>query len=302
MTAPSTCRRLGGRPRRRPRRFRQVCASPPSRAGQGVGAPRPGQRAAGGVGHGDEVYGSDTPAGGRRERESPNALTASAKHALWAGCSSAERESWSPRKGPQRLETAQLRRWQQGPTPVRLLAPPINHPMTALAALAGGPARADRFQTTALDRLLPGLRPCRDEPGHAGAVIGERWAQVRFEESKGAVGLDQYEVGPGRLVSANHSGHVGACLPERHSRCHLRATPFAPPARGKGGPTPGSLAGSCGSVPLVCLSVREVRRLLWAVLRPPCPRCSSLGLVCAAAATSSSCQVHTINGTGLACA
>lgn len=98
-------------------------------------------------------------------------------------------------------------------------------------------------------------------------AIGERWGiECAFEESKGAVGLDQYEVrswhGWHRHITLAMWAHAFLSVTRAST---LAPAPLAPPADEgkKGGPAAeqfGLL--QAAAWPLVRLSVQEVRRLL----------------------------------------
>ena len=83
-------------------------------------------------------------------------------------------------------------------------------------------------------------------------VAGTKWAvEEGFEQAKGEVGLDHYEVRKWPGWYRHHPGPAGPCVPGRHPR------PGHQPRAGKGGH--GGLNGGLGLLPL---TVPEVRRLL----------------------------------------
>ncbi len=107
-------------------------------------------------------------------------------------------------------------------------------------------------------------------------VIGARWGiECAFQQSKSAVGLGQYEVrswhGWYRHVTLAMVAHAFLA----GTRATTLPTPPLVPAA-EGGVTRESLVAHLvrlmAAMPaLVCLSVQEVRRLLWTMLRPPLP-------------------------------
>jgi SRSO17 transposase len=209
---------------------------------------------------GDEVYGGDYHLRVALEaREQPYALTVKASHVLWCELrqrqartlvAAAPASAWERRscgegsKGPRLYDWLRIPinqpyddRWQRWLVARRGLTNP-DDPRSIAYVLVFAPA------TTSLATLAE--------------VIGERWSIERaFADSKGAVGLDQYEVRSWPWP-----------VPPR-------TTSSLSPHRGRGEKR-GSSAEQSGAVQaparaLVRLSVPELRRLLWTLLRPPLP-------------------------------
>lgn len=197
---------------------------------------------------GDEVYGSDYHLRvALEEREQPYALTVSAKQALWAG--------WYQRRARELAAAEPATAWERiscgdgskGPRLYDWLRVPINHPYGGqwqrwLVARRGLSVPDDPRSTA----YFLVFAPATTSLATLAAVIGERWGiECAFEESKGAVGLDQYEVrswqGWHRHISLAMWAHAFLSATRAAT---LAPVPLTPPAdEGKrGGPAPGSLA------------------------------------------------------------
>ena len=99
--------------------------------------------------------------------------------------------------------------------------------------------------------------PAATTPAALGRVAGTRWSiESLFEQAKGEVGLDQYEV----------RSWVGW---HRHSTLASSHSPLSPPSatRRPGGADPMNLAAE-----LLPLTVPEIRHLLWALVGPNSPQ------------------------------
>jgi SRSO17 transposase len=146
---------------------------------------------------GDEVYGNDYHLRvALEEREQPYALTVSAKAALWVG--------WRQRRARDLVAAEPASAWERiscgdgskGPRLYDWLRIPINHPYEGqwqrwLVARRGLTNPED---PRSIAYFLV-FAPAATSLATLAQVIGERWGiECAFEESKGAVGLDQYEV------------------------------------------------------------------------------------------------------------
>jgi SRSO17 transposase len=146
---------------------------------------------------GDEVYGCDYQLRvALEEREQPYALTVSAEHALWVG--------WRQRRTRELVAAAPATTWERiscgaGSKGRRLydwLRLPINHPYDEQwqrwLVARRGLSKPDDPRSIAYFLVFA---PAATSLAMLAAVIGERWGiECAFEESKGAIGLDQYEV------------------------------------------------------------------------------------------------------------
>jgi SRSO17 transposase len=146
---------------------------------------------------GDEVYGGDYHLRAALEaREQPYALTVSANHAVAVG--------WRQRQARTLVAAAPAGAWERhscsdgskGPQRYDWLRLPINQ---------SNEAPWQRWLVARRDLAAPDdprciayflvFAPAQTSLAALAAVIGERWGiECAFEESKGAVGLDQYEV------------------------------------------------------------------------------------------------------------
>jgi SRSO17 transposase len=199
---------------------------------------------------GDEVYGSDYHLRvALEEREQPYALTVSAKHAIAVG--------WQQDQARELVAAAPASAWERhscgdgskGPRLYDWLRIPINHPYDDrwqrwLVARRGLTTPDD---PRSLAYFLV-FAPAETSRATLAQVIGERWGiACAFEESKGAVGLDQYEVrswhGWHRHITLALWAHAVLAVTRAST---LVSAPLAPPAdAGKKGaphPRPSSLA------------------------------------------------------------
>jgi SRSO17 transposase len=146
---------------------------------------------------GDEVYGGDASLRTALEaRQQPYALTIKATHALWVG--------WEQRQARDVVAAQPASAWERhscgagskGPRLYDWLRVSINHPYDAhwqrwLVARRSLTTPEDPRSTA----YFLVFAPTDTSLAALAAVIGERWGVERaFEEGKGVVGLDQYEV------------------------------------------------------------------------------------------------------------
>jgi len=146
---------------------------------------------------GDEVYGGDYHLrAALEEREQRYALTVSAKQALWVG--------WRQRQARALVADQPAGAWERlscgdgskGPRLYDWLRLPINHPYDEhwqrWLVARRGLTNPDAPRSIAYFVVFA---PADTGLAALAVVIGERWGIERtFEESKGTVGLDQYEV------------------------------------------------------------------------------------------------------------
>lgn len=197
---------------------------------------------------GDEVYGGDYHLRvALEEREQPYAVTVKATQFLW--------QDFAQRQARTLVAALPAAAWMRlscgdgskGPRLYEWLRIPINHPYEEhwqrwLVARRGLAAPEDPRSTA----YFLVFAPTQTSLATLATVIGERWGIERaFEESKGVVGLDQYEVrswhGWYRHITLAMWAHVFLSV--------TRATALAPlplvsteDEGKKGGPVPSSLA------------------------------------------------------------
>jgi SRSO17 transposase len=197
---------------------------------------------------GDEVYGSDYHLRvALEEREQPYALTVSAKQTIAVG--------WQQHQARDLVAAAPASAWEQhscgdgskGPRRYDWLRIPINHPYDApwqrWLVARRGLTNPDDPRSIAYFLVFA---PEETSLAMLAQVIGERWGiECAFEESKGAVGLDQYEVrswhGWHRHITLAMWAHAFLAVTRAST---LASLPFVPPVDEgkKGGPKPHSLA------------------------------------------------------------
>jgi SRSO17 transposase len=197
---------------------------------------------------GDEVYGADYRLRvALEEREQPYALTVSAKQAIAVGWQQHQARTLVAAQPASAWERLSCGAGSKGPRRYDWLRIPINHPYD------------DRWQRWLVARrgltnpddpraiaYFVVFAPAETSLATLAEVIGERWGiECAFEESKGAVGLDQYEVrswhGWHRHITLAMWAHAFLAV----TRASTRApAPLAPPADEgkKGDPHPRSLA------------------------------------------------------------
>jgi hypothetical protein len=175
------------------------------------------------------------------EREQPCALTVSAKHAGAAG--------WRQRRARELVAAAPASTWERiscgagskGPRLYDWLRIPINHPYDdqwqRWLVARRGLTNPDDPRSIAYFLVFASVTTSL---ATLAMVIGERWTiECAFEESKGAVGLDQYE------VRSWHGWyrHITLAIWAHAFLTVTRAGTLAPPADEgkKGEPKPGSL-------------------------------------------------------------
>jgi SRSO17 transposase len=197
---------------------------------------------------GDEVYGNDYHLRvALEEREQPYALTLSAKEALWVG--------WHQRRARELVAAEPATAWERlscgdgskGPRLYDWLRIPINHPYDAhwqrWLVARRGLNNPDDPRSIAYFLVFA---PTQTSLATLAAVIGERWGiECTFEESKGAVGLGQYEVrswhGWYRHITLAMWAHVFLTVTRASTLAPVPLVPAADEGK-KGAPTPRSLA------------------------------------------------------------
>jgi len=181
------------------------------------------------------------------EREQPYALTVSAAQMVTVG--------WAQHRARVLVAAAPASAWERqscgegskGPRLYDWLRLPINHPYDdrwqRWLVARRGLAAPDDPRSIAYFMVFA---PAETDMVTLARVIGERWGIERaFEESKGAVGLDQYEVrswhGWGRHITLAMAAHAFLAVTRA---CTLTPAPLASAADEgkKGGPKPDSLA------------------------------------------------------------
>lgn len=197
---------------------------------------------------GDEVYGGDYHLRAALEaRQQSYALTIKATHALWVG--------WRQRQARDLVAAEPASAWERlscgdgskGPRLYDWLRLPINHPHDArwqrwLVARRG---LTNPDDPRAIAYFLV-FAPAETSLATLAEVIGDRWGIERaFEESKGAVGLDQYEVrswhGWYRHITLAMWAHAFLSATRATTLAPLPLAPTADEGK-KGGPAPSSLA------------------------------------------------------------
>jgi SRSO17 transposase len=197
---------------------------------------------------GDEVYGADYRLRvALEEREQPYALTVSAKHAIAVG--------WQQYQARDLVAAAPASAWEghscgdgsKGPRLYDWLRLPVNHPYDEhwqrWLVARRGLTNPDDPRSIAYFLVFA---PAETTLATLAQVIGERWGiECAFEESKGAVGLDQYEVrswhGWYRHITLAMWAHAFLSVTRAST---LAPAPLVPPAdeEKKGAPRPSSLA------------------------------------------------------------
>ena len=197
---------------------------------------------------GDEVYGTDYRLRvALEERAQPYALTVSAKHAIAAG--------WQQRQARDLVAAEPASAWERhscgdgskGPRLYDWLRLPINHPYDERwqrwLVARRGLTNPDDPRSIAYFLVFA---PAETSLVTLAQVIGVRWGiECAFEESKGAVGLDQYEVrswhGWYRHITLALWAHAFLSVTRAST---LVSAPLALPAdeAQKGAPQPSSLA------------------------------------------------------------
>ena len=197
---------------------------------------------------GDEVYGGDYHLrAALEEQEQPYALTVSAKQALWVGWQQRQARTLVAAQPAQAWERLSCGDGSKGPRLYDWLRIPINHPHDARwqrwLVARRGLAAPDDPRSVAYFLVFA---PAETSLATLARVIGERWGiECAFEESKGVVGLDHYEVrswhGWHRHVTLAMWAHAFLAV----TRAGTLPPPLAPlPDEGhKGGPKSSSLAG-----------------------------------------------------------
>jgi SRSO17 transposase len=146
---------------------------------------------------GDEVYGNDYHLRvALEEREQPYALTSSAKAAIWVGWRQRRAREWVAAEPATAWERISCGDGSKGPRLYDWLRIPINHPYDGQwqrwLVARRGLSNPDDPRSIAYFLVFA---PAATSLATLAQVIGERWGiECAFEESKGTVGLDQYEV------------------------------------------------------------------------------------------------------------
>ena len=197
---------------------------------------------------GDEVYGGDYHLRvALEERGQPYALTVSAKHTVTVG--------WQQRQARALVAAAPASAWERhscgagskGPRLYDWLRIPINHPYDdqwqRWLVARRGLTNPDDPRSIAYFLVFA---PAETSLATLAQVIGERWGiECTFEESKGAVGMDQYEVrswhGWYRHITLAMWAHAFLSVTRAGT---LAPASLAPPVDEgkKGAPCPSSLA------------------------------------------------------------
>jgi SRSO17 transposase len=146
---------------------------------------------------GDEVYGSDYHLRAALEaREQPYALTVSAKQALWVDWRQSQARLLVAAQPATAWERLSCGDGSKGPRLYDWLRLPINHPhgVAWQRWLVARRGLTDPDDPRSIAYFLV-FAPAQTTLAALAEVIGTRWgSECTFEESKGAVGLDQYEV------------------------------------------------------------------------------------------------------------
>jgi SRSO17 transposase len=198
---------------------------------------------------GDEVYGNDYHLRvALEEREQPYALTVSAKEALWVGFRQRRARDLVAGEAASAWERISCGDGSKGPRLYDWLRIPINHPYE------------ERWQRWLVARR--GLRHPEDPRSIAyfvvfapaatslatqAQVIGERWGiECAFEASKGAVGLDQYQVrswhGWYRHITLAMWAHAFLSVTRASTLAPVPLAPLVDEGKKGGPPPPSSLA------------------------------------------------------------
>lgn len=196
---------------------------------------------------GDEVYGGDYHLRvALEERDQPYALTIKATHDLWVGGYQHRARTLiaaEPAAAWQRLSCGA---GSKGPRLYDWLRIPINHPYDARRqrwlVARRGLAAPDDPRSVAYFLVFAPTQTRLITMAH---VIGERWGIERaFEESKGAVGLDHYEVrswqGWYRHITLAMGAHAFLAVTRATTLTHPPLAPAADEGK-KGGLGSGSL-------------------------------------------------------------
>jgi SRSO17 transposase len=197
---------------------------------------------------GDEVYGGDYRLRATlEERRQSYAVTVKASHFLWQDLRQRQARTLVAAEPAAAWERLSCGNGSKGPRLYDWLRIPINHPYDDrwqrwLVARRGLAAPEDPRSVA----YFLAFAPVDTSVATLAHVIGERWGIERaFEESKGAVGLDHYE------VRSWHGWHRHSTLAMwAHAflavtRATTQPLPLAPTADEgkKGGPAPDRLAG-----------------------------------------------------------
>jgi SRSO17 transposase len=197
---------------------------------------------------GDEVYGADYRLRvALEEREQPYALTVRAKHTVVVGWQQRRAREWVAAQPASAWERHSCGAGSKGPRDYDWLRVPVNHPdeerWQRWLVARRGLTNPDDPRSLAYFLVFA---PAETTLATLAQVIGERWGiACAFEESKGAVGLDQYEVRSWHGWYRHSTLAMGAHAFLSVTRARtLLATPLTPPgdAGKKGGPQSSSLA------------------------------------------------------------
>jgi SRSO17 transposase len=197
---------------------------------------------------GDEVYGGDYHLrAALEEREQPYAMTVKATQFLWRGFRQQQARTLVAAQPAEAWERLSCGAGSKGPRLYDWLRIPINHPYDdrwqRWLVARRGLAAPDDPRSIAYFLVFA---PASTSLATLAVVIGERWGIERaFADSKGAVGLDQYEVrswhGWYRHITLALWAHAFLAVTRAGPHTLLPLVPTADEGK-KGGPAPSSLA------------------------------------------------------------
>jgi SRSO17 transposase len=197
---------------------------------------------------GDEVYGGDYQLrAALEEREQPYALTVKASHVLWRELRQRQARTLVAAEPAEAWERRSCGDGSKGPRLYDWLRIPINHPYDdqwqRWLVARRGLTTPDDPRSIAYFLVFA---PAATSLATLATVIGERWGIERaFEDSKGAVGLDQYEVrswhGWHRHITLALWAHAFLAVTRADTYALLPLAPTAGEGK-KGGLPPHSLA------------------------------------------------------------
>jgi SRSO17 transposase len=196
---------------------------------------------------GDEVYGGDYRLRvALEEREVPYAVTVKASQFLWQDLRQRQARTLVAAAPATAWERLSCGDGSKGPRLYDWLRIPINHPhgerwQRWLVARRGLASPEDPRSVA----YFLAFAPVETSLATLARVIGERWGIERaFEESKGAVGLDQYEVrswqGWHRHITLAMWAHAFLAVTRAGTRDNISLVLTADEGK-KGGPAPDSL-------------------------------------------------------------
>jgi SRSO17 transposase len=197
---------------------------------------------------GDEVYGGDYQLrAALEEREQPYAMTVKASQFLWREMRQQQARTLAAAEPASAWERLSCGEGSKGPRLYDWLRIPVNHPYgdrwQRWLVARRGLAAPDDPRSIAYHLVFA---PAETDLATLARVIGERWGIERaFEDSKGAVGLDHYEVrswhGWHRHITLALWAHAFLAVTRADTRDLLPLVPTADEGK-KGGPAQSSLA------------------------------------------------------------